>query len=229
MVHGSRLGNEDRVRVTGVFASDELETAYRLRHAPQDRFFGRVIVVSAAITTIMLGAIDYQIFPSGPELTCLWAARGTFFVLSWVALYFLRGEPRPAAFERLLGAWYCLSVALHVYIGCVWPAGHIEFRMTAALAVIMSYCIFPLSLRLQTFGAGLYTASSLFVAWMNPPNDFSSTLSDLSWLVLLNILGGFLSYRLHARQRMLFAALQRQSDLSASLRKPWRKCGRCVG
>ena len=211
---------EDRVRLTGEFADPGLEGAYRRRHAPHDRLLGRMIVGSAAVAVLALGALDYHFFPGGPELLGLWAARAAVVALSALTLYLLRGEPTPAAFERRVGAWYCLTVALHVYVGSVWPAGHIELRVTAALAVLMSYCVMPLSLRLQTAGALLHTAGAvLVVAWLNPQGDVGALLGEGCWLVLINVLGVFLSYRLHARQRMLFCALLRQSELASRLGK----------
>lgn len=214
------MSDGDRIRLTGEFADAEMETAYRRRHAPFDRWLGRVIIGGAAVTVLALGALDYQLFPGGPELVGLWGARAAVAVLSLLTLYSLRGEPTPTAFERRLAVWYAATVALHVYVGAVWPAGHIELRMTAALAALMSYCVLPLPLRLQTVGALMHTAGALLVAaGLNPVGDAGAVFAEASWLVLINVLGVFLSYRLHARQRMLFAALLRQSELSASLGK----------
>jgi hypothetical protein len=214
------VGDGDRVRRTAEFADPALERTYRLRHAPSDRFLGRAIVAVTALTVLVLGMLDYHFFAGRPELAGLWAARLTVVALSLVALFCLRGEPTPAAFERRFAAWYTTTVALHVYVGAVWPAGHIELRMTAALAVLMSYCVMPLPLRLQAAGALLHTAGALAVSgWLNPAADRWAVVGEANWLVLINVLGVFLSYRLHARQRLLFAALLRQSELSSSLGK----------
>lgn len=216
------MGVPDRelIRLTGEFADPELEAAYRRRHAPYDRLLARVIVGAAAITTLALGTLDYHFFPGKSELVGLWVARTVVFTLSVLTLYILRGELSPAAFEWRVGVWYCLTVALHAYVGSVWPAGHVELRMTAALTVLMSYCVMPLPLPLQTLGAILHTGAALVVvAWLNPLGDIGGVVGEAIWLVLINVLGMFLSYRLHARQRMLFAALLRQSELSSSLGK----------
>jgi hypothetical protein len=208
----------ERIRLTGEFDDEVLEAAYRRRNAPHDRFLGRLVVASAAVAVLALGVVDYRLFPGGPELVGLWAARGAFAVLSAVTLYRLRGEPAPAAFARALGVWYVLTVVLHVYVGAVWPAGHAELRMTAALAALMSYCVLPLPLPLQAAGAALHTAGSLLVvAWLNPPADPTAAPSDVIWLGLINVLGASLAYRLHGRQRLLFAAALRQAEMSASL------------
>ncbi|WP_162666513.1 hypothetical protein [Gemmata massiliana] len=208
----------DRVRLTGEFESAELEQAYRCRHLSHDLALGRVILCTSPIAVLGLGAIDYQLFPSGPELIGLWGARIAFVVSSVLALFLLRSPCGPGTFARIFGSWYTLTVALHVYVGSVWPAGHIEMRMTAALSVLMSYCIMPLPLRMQVAGALLHTTGAIWVAgWLNPPGDISSFVGDMCWLLIVNVLGAVLAFRLHARQRLLFAALLRQSELSSSL------------
>ncbi|MBP3960174.1 hypothetical protein J8F10_33525 [Gemmata sp. G18] len=207
----------DRVRLTGEFESGELEEAYRRRHAPHDLAFGRVILCTSAVAVLGLGAIDYQLFP-GPELIGLWGARIAFVVASALALALLRAPRSPGGFARIFGSWYALTVALHVFVGAVWPAGHIELRMTSALAVLMSYCIMPLPLRMQVAGALLHTGGAVLVAgWLNPPGDVTSVVGDVCWLSVVNVLGAVLAFRTHARQRLLFAALLRQSELSSSL------------
>jgi hypothetical protein len=152
------------------------------------------------------------------ELLGLWCVRAAFFILSLFTLHFLRATSVPSRFERIFGTWYVLAVFLSVYVSSLWPAGHEEMRLTSAIAVLMSYCIMPVSMRLQTVGALLHTAGALFVGvWLNPSKVDGNLFSTVCWLVLINVLGVFLSYRLHARQRLLFAALRRQSELSAKL------------
>ena len=209
---------QDRVRFDGEFASPELEAAYRRRNAPHDLLLGRVMVGTATLVVLALGLLDPSLVPNETQRAWLLGARLAFFVCSVVALILLRGRPSPARFERVLGGWYCLTVALQVYGGSVWPAGHIEIRMSAALAVLMSYCVMPLRFRLQAAGAILFTAGSLLVTgWLNPAGDSVSLIGEVSWLATIHVLGAFLSYRLHARQRLLFAAMLRQAEMSASL------------
>ncbi len=208
----------DRVRFTGEFESAELEGAYRRRHLSHDLALGRVILCVSPVAAVGLGAIDYRLFPGGPELIGLWGARAAFAFGSALALFLLRGASTPGAFARVVGGWCVLSVALHVYVGSVWPAGHTEMRMTALLAVLMSYCVLPLPLPMQAAGALLHTFGAVLVAgWLNPSGDVTSVVGDVCWLSIVNVFGFVLAFRLHARQRLLFAALLRQSELSSSL------------
>jgi hypothetical protein len=204
----------DRIRLTGEFADPALEAAYRRRHAPHDRLVGRVVVAAAAITVLALAPLDYLLLGPGPVLGVTWAVRGVFVALSAVAFVWLRGEPPPDAFARRLATWFALTVGLHAYLAAVWPAGHVELRTTAALAALMSYVMLPVPLRLQAVGAGLHSAVGMLAAGGPDP---AAAVGVGCWLALVNGLGAVVGYRLHARQRLLFAALQRQSELAAGL------------
>lgn len=212
-------GADDRVTWFGELASRDLEAAYRLRHVPTDRLLGLWIIVVAAVATVGMAGLDSTLFPhGGPELVALGVARWTLFALSAVALGLLWGTPSPARFTLVMAVWNVATAALPVAVGVIWPPGHLELRMTASLAVMMTYCIMPLSLRFQTLAALLQTAAHLSViGWLNPILNHEAFATEVGWLAILNVLGVLLSYRLHSRQRRLFAALQRQSELSASL------------
>ena len=208
----------DRVTLLGEFADADLEGEYRRQYAPQDLAVARVVVCTGGVATLGLGFIDHQLFPGGPELVGLGAARGAVFAASAAALVLLGSAPGPVRFARVLCGWFAATVALHVYVGAVWPAGHVELRMTAALSALMSYCVLPLTLRLQTTGALLHTAGSLaVVAWLNPPAGSAAVVGEACWLGVVNALGLVLSFRQHTRQRQLFAAHLRQSQLTTHL------------
>lgn len=212
------VSHEDRVRLVGEFADPKLEAAYRRRYASQDRMFGRVIVAMAAVTVICLGLMDRGQIADDTTFAWMQVVRVAFFVLSAAALFLLRGQPSPATFVRLTFGWYLLTVAVHLIGGYAWPAGNVELRLAATVAVLASYTVMPLPLRYQAAGAWLHTlASLLLIAWLNPPADQTALLSDVIWLSLLNGLGLFMSYRLHSRQRRLFASALRQTELSANL------------
>lgn len=209
---------EDRVRLVGEFADPKLEAVYRRRYAPQDRWFGRVVVAMAAVTVLAMSVMDRSQIADPTEFVWMQVVRVAFFVLSAVALYLLRGQPSPTTFVRVMSGWYLLTVGVHLYGGCVWPAGQTDMRLAATVAVLSSYTVMPLPMRYQAVGAVLHTlASLLLLAWLNPPADQTALLSDVIWLTLLNGLGVFMSYRLHSRQRRLFAAALRQTELSANL------------
>lgn len=209
---------EDRVRLMGEFADPKLEAAYRRRYAPQDRLFGRVIVAMAAVTVLALGLMDRSQIADDTTFVWMQAVRVTFFLLSGVTIFLLRGRPSPATFVRVTFGWYLLTVGVHLFGGYAWPAGHTDLRLAATVAVLTSYTIMPLPMRYQAAGAGLHTLASLvLMIWLNPPSDQTALFSDIIWLGLLNVLGMFMSYRLHSRQRRLFAAALRQTELSASL------------
>lgn len=210
---------DDRVSRWGVFVSPDLESAYRLRQAATDQRLGRAIVVVAAVAAVVLSGRDFQLHPHGsPELVTLIVARWTLFALSAVALFLLRGNNSPARFSAVMATWNVFTAVLPLVVGLLWPPGHIELRVTVSLAVLMSYCIMPLSLRLQCAAALLQTAAHLSViSWLNPLEDRQAVLTETGWMVILNVLGVLLSHRLHSRHRRLYAALQRQSELSANL------------
>jgi hypothetical protein len=211
-------GETDRVWLVGEFADPKLEAAYRQRYAPQDRLFGRVIVAMAAVTVLALGLMDRSQIADDTAFVWMQGVRVTFFALSAVALVLLRGQPSPAAFVRVLFGWYLLTVGVQLYGGCAWPAGQTDMRLAASMAVLASYTVMPLPMRYQAVGALLHAAASLLlIAWLNPPSDQTALLSDVIWLSLLNGLGLFMSYRLHTRQRRLFAAAVRQTELSSNL------------
>ena len=209
---------EDRVRLAGEFADPVLENAYRQKYAPQDRLFGRVIVAVAAVAVLGMGAMDEGALADVTAVACMRAVRAAFFVLSAVALFLLRGQPTPTRFTWVLSVWNLLAVALHVYAGWAMPAGNADLRLTAAVAVFMPYCVTPLPLRYQTGIALSHTAAALVVsAWLKPNTEQPTLVNDLCWLGLINVLGVFMSYRLHTRQRRLFAAVRRQTELSSNL------------
>lgn len=209
---------EDRVRLIGEFADPALENAYRQKYAPQDRITGRVIVATAAVAVLGMGAMDEGVLADDTAVLCMRAVRVAYFALSALALVLLRGQPAPARFTRLILGWNLLSVALHLYAGWAMPAGSSELRLTAAVAVFMPYCVTPLPLRHQTGIALTHTAASLVVSvWLNPNPAQPTLVSDLCWLGLINVLGVFMSHRLHSRQRRLFAAVRRETELSSKL------------
>ncbi len=209
---------EDRVRLIGEFADPALENAYRQKYAPQDRLVGRVIVVASALAVVGLGLMDQSVLANDTAVWGMRAVRVAFFALSAVALFLLRGQPSPARFVWVLCGWNLLAVALHVYGGWVMPAGDSDLRLVAAVAVFMPYCVTPLPLRYQTGIALANTAAALVVSiWLNPNTEKPTVVNDLCWLGLINVLGVFMSYRLHSRQRRLFAAVRRQTELSSNL------------
>lgn len=209
----------ERVTLFGEFESAELEAAYRLRHAGFDRLLARVIIVVAGIAAVGLGGIDLTLFPDGgTEFVVLTAARWSLFALSAAALVLLRGSPTPTRFTAVMVAWNACTAILPVVVGVIWPPGHIELRMTASLAIMMTYCVMPLTVRFQMLAALQQTAAHLLViAWLNPLPDPQAVAAEAGWLAILNVLGVVLAHRLHARHRRLYAALQRQSELSANL------------
>ena len=217
-VSGSKTAIDDRLRFNGEFATPELERAYRLRHATHNQFIGRVIIGTAAVPILACGVLDACYVANRMELIGLWCARLALFVCSGVAFYLIRRQPTPAAFARILGVWYGFTVALQVFVGSVWSAGHAELRMAVAMAVLMSFCIVPVPLVLQSAIALLHTTGALLVVcWLNPSADATAIVSEICWLSLVNVFGAFLSYRLHVRQRLLFAAMLRQVEMSVSL------------
>lgn len=217
-MHDCRASEEDRVRLLGEFADPGLENAYRQKYAPQDRLFGRVIVAVAAVAVIGLGVMDASVLPTEAAVWWMRAVRVVFLALSAVALFLLRGNPSPDRFTWVLCGWNLLAVALHVYGGVVMPAGDSDLRLVAAVAVFMPYCVTPLPLRYQTGIALSHTAAALAVSvWLNPSTVKPTLVNDLCWLGLINVLGVFMSYRLHSRQRRLFAAMRRQTELSSNL------------
>jgi hypothetical protein len=209
---------EDKVRMVGEFADPALEDAYRQKYAPQDRLFGRVIVTASALVVVGLGLMDQSVLANDTAVWGMRVVRVVFFVLSAVALFLLRGQPSPTRFTWVFCGWNLLAVALHVYGGWVLPAGDSELRLVAAVAVFMPYCVLPLTLRYQTGIALANTAAALVVSiWLNPNTEHPTVVNDLCWLGLINVLGVFMSYRLHSRQRRLFAAVRRQTELSCNL------------
>lgn len=209
---------EDRLRWVGEFADPALEVAFRQKYAQQNCAFGRVIVVVATIATAALGAMDPTLLENETTVTSLWAVRAAFVVLSAVALVLLRGQPSPNRFIGVYSGWYLLTVGVHLFSGFVMPAGHTDMRLTATVAVLMTYTVSPLPLRYQTTGAFLHTAASLLLTgWLKPTGEGTAIISEVCWMGLTNVLGLFLSYLLHTRQRRLFAAVLRQTELSHSL------------
>lgn len=213
--------NEDRVTYWGVFEAPVLEAAYRARHAATDQLLGRVIIAAAAVMEVGMSGRDFELFPhGGPELVALTAARWAVFALSILAFALLRRTRSPKRFTAVMVSWLFATAVLPVVIGVLWPPGHIELRMSASLAVLMSYCIMPLSLRFQGLSALWQTVGQLAViGWLNPLDDPQAILTEAGWLVLINLFGVMLAYRLHSRHRRLYAALQRQSELSSNLAK----------
>lgn len=212
---------DDRVTSWGVFASPAIETTYRSRHAATDQRLGRVIIAAAALMEVGMSGRDYDFYPQGgPALVTLVVARWAVFALSVLAFALLRRTCSPRRFTAVMVPWLLTTAVLPVVIGVLWPPGHIELRMTASLAVLMSYCIMPLSLRYQTLSALAQSVGHLAViGWLNPLDDTQAILTEAGWLVLLNLFGVMLAYRLHSRHRRLYAALQRQSELSGNLAK----------
>lgn len=209
---------EDRVRLIGEFADPALENAYRQKYAPQDRIAGRVIVATAAVAVLGMGAMDQGVLADDTAVLCMRAVRVAYFALSAVAVVLLRGQPTPARFTRVILGWNLLAVALHLYGGWAMPAGNSDLRLVAAVAVFMPYCVTPLPLRYQTGIALSHTAASLAVSvWLKPNVEQPTLANDLCWLAMINVLGVFMSYRLHSRQRRLFAAVRRQTELSSNL------------
>lgn len=220
MEHGSEH-NDDRVTYWGVFESPALEAAYRARHAATDQLLGRVIIASAAVMEVGMSGRDFELYPhGGPALTTLVTARWAVFALSVLAFALLWRTRTPRRFTAVMVPWLLATAVLPVVIGVLWPPGHLELRMTASLAVLMSYCIMPLTLRFQALSALAQTAAHLAViGWLNPLDDSQAIMAEVGWLVLINLFGVLLAYRLHSRQRRLYAALQRQSELSSNLAK----------
>ena len=209
---------EDRIGRDGRFVSPELEGSFRRRNAGRDQSLARIIVCVTTLAIAGFATLDSELVPAGPARIGLRVARAAFVLVSVLFLLRLRSLTNPTHFDRTFGAWLLLTVAIQVHGGVVWPAGYTEARMANFLAILMSYCVMPQTLPRQTAIALLYTAGSVAVSgWLNPSGDFGAVVGDVCWFGIIHVLGVYLSYRNHVRQRLLYVAMIRQTELSARL------------
>ncbi len=202
----------------GTFPDTSLEQQYRADQAAADRATARAVLAVSAAAGLVFGYTDLE-QPAAylPLLIASRAAAAAVCLGVWLRL--LRPLPVPA-FDRLLFGWCLFMVAWNTAVQASRPPGHLGMAIAVVSMIVITYTILPLPLWRLTLVGAAHLASGLLVAvWLNPVADRAYLRGLVGWAVAANALGWVAGRRLHVRQRGLFSAVARQTELTARLER----------
>jgi hypothetical protein len=209
---------EERLRFGSVFASAEIEKAYRQNQLSGNRMAANWCIIAVTVLSGLFLTGDYRLLGQSRPFAILLGLRLTTILLSFVTFALLRVTQKPAAFNAILWSWSMMVAAGAAYVNSTRPAqsnGHIV--ITAEL-VLLTYCVLPLPLALQILVASVNTvAGPLLHNAIDPTGLGMSQGAVLQAYFMANFLGIIASIQLQRRKRQLFAAALRQKELTASL------------
>jgi hypothetical protein len=212
------LPSRKDVTFWGTFQSREFEYQFRCRQIPDDLAVFQTIGWIGIVGMLTFGQLDYQMFSNRIELVYLWTGRVIFTLFAILILLGVRGETDPKRFDRIARINMLALIALNVYVGVIWPSGHVEHKLSTVMIVLATYCIYPLPPG-QQIALGIFHSVSDVIATIcfNPPSHPEVIQGMVMGLILVNLMGIVTARKLHSRHRLLFLAHYRQAELSSQL------------
>jgi PAS domain S-box-containing protein len=207
-------------RVVGVrIRPASKEADYRLATLRAD---GRdAAIVIGVFTTLTLPFVYNDLFWPGPagRLGVLLAARVVYLVTGYLAVWIgLRGR-RPSALDWSVLVHWVTGAAFTVVLQSTRPADYYLPVMANAIAVLLVWAVVPIGYVFQALGAGAVTLACLawLAAFRIPPPVPVALLIGFTLLVA-NLTGAYVSWRLQRSRRVEFLAVREQAEAVRQVR-----------
>lgn len=212
--------NSDRVGYSGVFESIELESQYRHSQIRHDSAISQVFVAVNALSCLVFISSDYDLFGTTPRFFWLLGARAAVILVSTITLARLRGEPTPGHLDRTVFVWGMVIALIDVYVTSTRPSDYIGHVIVNVGIVLLLYGFLSLPLTIQAAPALLMSLGNILLfVWLNPPTDSKTGTAAVFAFVVVNILGGETSRRMHRWRREQFGAYLRETELRRALER----------
>jgi hypothetical protein len=216
----AEAGADEAIRWHGIFAAPELELRYRTEQMVEDLSRIRLVVGVTIIGFLVYIWNDFYFSGNEPAFKWLLLMRASVLLFSIVVLVKLLRGITVHAFDRIVLAWWIVSLTALLYVSSAHPEESLGNTIVAVLFVLLTYLAVPLPVLWQTCSAGITSAGILALGfWIKPWADDHIKLSVLISLFTANALGAGVSRELQVWRRRQFAALCRERDLSAILEK----------
>lgn len=208
------VDHADHLNRSATFANSERESAYRAHFANADRRTARAVVLVTLVGAVVFISSDYRLFGTGSEFYALLAARAAVIAVTVVTWFLLLRPLSPRAYDRLLTAWGAAAVAQILFVTSTRPPTYAGHAVVNLSVVLLTYTIVPLPLIRQVAIAG---SLSVGCAALAAGDGIGATAVAWSFLGA-NVLGVFVSQRLHRQGREMFAARGRLEQTLAEVR-----------
>jgi len=208
--------SEGRIGFFSVFASPEVESAFRQRNFRDELWLSCFLIPAAMLRVALFLLADYQHFGVGPDFWQLLACRLLFLVISGWALFAVRRATSPTAAERLFLGWSFFLAALTVHALSTRPPDNTELLLMSFAVVLVIYCLTPLPLSRQAILALTFSAAGLYVS--RRADGAVLTTVGMAY-ALANLFGAAMSWRLNRRRREAFLGELRETELRSTLEK----------
>lgn len=208
----------DRFRFGSEFVSADLERQYRLSQLAGNRVTATWCIVAAILGSAFFISSDYRFFGPSTQFLILFAVRALSIATSVAALILIRKAQAPRSFSVLFWLWSILFSLGLAYVNLTRPALYTGHIIITVELVLLTYCVAPLPLLLQILTAGSNTVAGISLHSLGDPAFQGMTLAAvIQAYFVANLLGILTSIQLQRRNRQLFAAALRQTELSAHL------------
>jgi hypothetical protein len=209
---------EERFRFGSTFASAEMEQQYRQSQLVSNRVAAKWCIIAAMVGCGLFLSSDFRLFGQSTQFLILLGLRSLTIVLSFVALVLLRRTPSPVSFNAILWSWAMMYSFGAVYVNSTRPGTYTGHIIITVEMVLLTYCVLPLPLVLQILAASVNTVTGpILHSLADPVGQGMAQSAVIQAYFVANLLGIITSIQLHRRKRQLFAAVLRQTKLTANL------------
>ena len=215
--------SQERFRFGSTFASADLEQQYRQSQLVSNRVAATWCILAAALGCGLFLSSDYRLFGQSTQFLVLLGMRTLTIAISIAALVLLRRTQAPVSFNAILWTWSMIYSLGAAYVNSTrfrdsLPANIIiTVEIGAFLILLASLPLSPLVCA-ESLSASVNTIAGPILHNMADPEGQGMTQAAvLQAYFVANLLGIITSIQFHRRNRQLFAAARRQTELTANL------------
>jgi PAS domain S-box-containing protein len=197
-----------------------LEAEFRAAHLREDGRTAAIVVGAFLLLSLPFVSNDAHWAAPAGRLAETLAARA-LYLLSGVGVIVLGLRARrPIGLDLIVLCNAVLGAALTFILQATRPADYYLPVMQNAVGVLMVFAVIPNRFAFQALAAAAVTGSALgwIAAFRVPPSPPAALLIGVT-LVMANLAGAFVSWKLHRSRRLQFLAAREEAEAARRLRE----------
>lgn len=205
-------------RIKIEFTDAVMEHLYRESYLKKDATQS-IIAAGFCIIPVMFFLIsDFILFGLSGKFFILLALRMCMITLIAALIIFLRFSEKYRMNDIVTLTLWLVSMSVIFYIYSTRPQKYTTYAVYDIVMILSIYLLAPNRFIFQLIPALAYSLSAIiYFLFFNPGFDIVIVLRALISLIFVNILGIFISYRIHYLRRLEFVALKKEVMLRAEL------------
>ncbi len=205
-------------RFTVEFISSETEISYRQSYLKKDNFQGTLALLLCIIPLGAFMFFDILLFGHDINFFYLLLGRGMILVALLAVALFLRLSRSYEINDIVIFFFWLAVTAAILYIYHLRPKGYSPSAVYDIIIILAIYLVLPGRFILQVIPALIYTvAYAVFLLHSSEGVDRVILLRIFLSLTIANMLGIFMSWRIHYLRRIEFITLRKEKVLRTEL------------